>query len=657
MGLKAHLPTFGSYLILHNAVQNRYPFIECIKNALSFSNHVYVLECNSTDDTYERVYQEFKDTDNIILKRSTTEWDMNDTCIVGKKKQEARAMVQDDFCVYLDADEILAVKSRDALLSMVLNNSHANVFALPYITFFGDPYKVGNFKDAENYWRWKVFANKPNIGHGVHGKARKYDENGRLYLDKSISDGCELIDLKTLDVVSALLFMPPHYIQAGEQVRGVVKDEEIKTKCGAIISEVLNDFPLVCWHYGWVDFENKAINGLNYWTKTKSFKSGVTEHSGLFNQLTSIEVKQTQIDEWKRKATIPLRIREHPQIMKPTLTTNLKPKILNISLSSSGPYGVPKWGKSLFNVLNESYDIQHFAFEDYNTQVPPNAREFHKAESFIKFLNQTGADKDATIIFGDGFWAATYQGPARVVSVIHGLWAHPDREKWGDDGLRGERRELYRYQLEYFKKAKEMKHTLICVSPFIHRILKEEHGIDSILIPNAIDVDKFDKITGVNVAKTRPLILHGITSVNKGLDILPAIENHPLIKDAFDIASIDEIAKHLNVSKEETFKIADVAFLPTKWEASSYLLLECLANNLPICAYRAGILRCEPALARMDSVGVVVDDYDVDTFAKSIVDAYKNRLKYSCGRLFLKENGMTQKDWDDRIKKLIYEVL
>lgn len=649
--MKAKWPTFGAYVVLHNAETNGYPWRECIRTALEYCHKVYILEVDSSEEDVQAIYDEFNNEQRIVMKRLEGVWDMDDMTIVGRMKQTAREMVQEDYCIYLDSDEILKVQSYDLLVDLVLNNSHANVFALPYITFFGDPYHIANFKDMENFWRWKIFRNLPQIGHGIHGKARKYDEDGNLYMDKTISDGCELIDMNTLEVVPSVLFMPQHYVQAGQIYSQVPQTEDERAIVSTATSEVINQFPMVCLHYGWVDFQQKAENGIRYWTKTKAFKTGV-EHSRLFDGLDDEKIAE-KIAEWQEIDRLPLNIKEHPEIMKPRLASQLKPKILTVSLSNRGPFGVPKWNHLLKDAL-EDYDVQSFAFDEHVTNAPQNATEIQKAQSFIHWLRQSEYDKDAAVIFADGFWASTYDGPAKVVSVIHGLWSHPLRDKW-DDGLIEQRKELFEYQLDYYKKAKEMGHTLVCVSPFIHQILKEEHGIDSILIPNAIDQDFWDKVKILNMEKTRPLILHGITTANKGLDILSAIENHPLLKD-FDIASVDEIAAHADVPKAVAFKAADVAFLPTKWEASSFLLLECLANNLPIAAYRAGILNCRE-LSRIDQIGVILDDYDVDAFAKAIVEANENRTKYIFGRQFLQENGMTLDKWAADIKRLIFEVL
>jgi glycosyltransferase involved in cell wall biosynthesis len=661
--MKANWPSFGAYLILYNAEVSQYPWRECIRNALTFCDHVYILECNSEDDTYDRIVQEFSDVPNITLKRSETNWDMSDTLVVGKKKQEARSMVQTDYCVYLDADEILLCRDRNVLIDLVLHHPDAEAFCLPYITFFGSPYEVGSFENSENYWRWKILKNVPHLGHGAHGKARKYDGEGKVYIDKSISDGCEIINLETLEIVSSLMYFPTNYAKAGELYKSVPKSPDEKKIISTVFSEIINDFPLVCLHYGWIDFTNKVRNAKEYWTKTKAFKSGGVEHSRLFDGLSedainAFEGQEQQIKNtigaWKGMDTIALKVKKHPDIIRPKIGHLLKPKILNVALASTGPFGVPKWGHQLKYSLSD-YDVQTYAFNDYVTNTPPNAMEFHKAESFVKYIKQSKNDEDALVLFGDGFWAATYPGPAKVISVVHGLWSHPLRDKW-DDGLLEQRKQLFEYQLRYFRSATQMGHTLVCVSPFIHKVLREEHGIDSILIPNAVDLEMYDRVYITEMEKDRPLILHGITSDNKGLDILQQIENHPLIKDKFDIGSIDEISAHAQIPKMATFKAADVAFLPTKWEASSYLLLECLANNLPIAAHRAGILNCKE-LEHIDQIGVIVDDYEVDKLAEAIVEAYENSDKYRNGRNFVKANNMTLDKWSTSIKNLIYEVL
>jgi hypothetical protein len=659
--MKVKWPSFGAYIVFHNAETNGYPWRECVRNALEFCDKVYILEVDSSEEDINAIYEEFSDnTANVVLKHGKNEWDMNDKAIVGKMKQKAREMVREDYCVYLDADEILQIKNPSVLVDMVLNNPRADVFAVPYFTFFGSPNQIGNFKDAENFWRWKIFRNLPHIGHGIHGAARQYDSEGKLYMDKAISDGCEIINLNTLEVMRALMFMPPHYIEAGNLYRTAPTTAHEKAVITTMFSECINDFPIVCWHYGWINFEEKAKNALAYWTKTKAYADD-EEHSKLFagaptedDELTDEDYITTKMLEWSVLDTIPLHIREHPQVIKPKIAIQLRPKVLTVSLSAVGPFGVPKWNQALTEALSQ-YDVQNFSFNQYVANAPENANEAEKARSFIQWVQARKYDHEALVIFGDGFWASTYTGPAKVVSVIHGLWSHPLRDKW-DDGLIEQRKQLFNYQIDYYKKAKDMGHTLICVSPFIHKILKDEYGVESILIPNAVDLDFWDTINITSLEKDKPLILHGITSVNKGSDILKQIENHPLIKDRFDIGSIDEIAEHAGVHKAVAFKAADVAFLPTKWEASSYLLLECLANNLPVVAYRAGILNCTE-LQRMDSIGTIVDDYDVDVFAQAIVDTYENRIQYLCGRLFLQDNGMTTETWNERMRQLIYEVL
>ncbi len=650
--MKARLPTFGAYLVMHNAEKSGYPWKECIKSALAYCDKVYILESNSDDVDMTALQKEFATTHGVVVKRCADKWDMDDTAIVGKMKQRAREMVQEDYCIYLDADEILQFQGPETLVDLVLNHSGAEVISLPYITFFGSPYQIANFQDAENFWRWKIFKNSPHIGHGIHREAIKYDENGRVYMDKTMSDGCEIINLETLAIMPSLIFAPTAYLKAGDLYRTSPTDAKSKRTISQMFSEVLGSFPAVCYHYGWVDFNRKAQNALNYWTQTKAFKTGV-EHSRLFDGLEEDKVAE-KIAEWEAIDTIPLNVKGHPEIILPYISAQLKPKVLTVSLADSGPFGVPKWNRMLSDGL-PSYDVQRFAFDDHVSVFPSEAQEDHKAASFIQWIQTNGFDKNALTIFGDGFWASNYQGSAKVVSVVHGLWSHPIRDKW-DDGLLPERQRLSKIQLGYFAKAAQMGHTLICVSPFIHKILKDDYNIDSILIPNAIDLDFWDNIRISSIDTDRPLVLHGITSVNKGSDIIKAVEKHPLIKDKFDIGSIDEIAAHCDVPQEVVFKAADVGFLPTKWEASSYLLLECLANNLPIAAHRAGILHCTE-LEHMGDIGVIVDDYSVDTFAKAIVDAYENRMNYKMGRVFLQENGMTTHTWNERMKKLIYEVL
>jgi hypothetical protein len=199
-----------------------------------------------------------------------------------------------------------------------------------------------------------------------------------------------------------------------------------------------------------------------------------------------------------------------------------------------------------------------------------------------------------------------------------------------------------------------MGHTLICVSPFIHKILKEEHGIESKLVPNAIDPTKFQNtILMENASVEKPIILHGITSVNKGADILDEFKSK--IGTDFDVLSIDEVCQKYSCSKEYAYKLASVMFMPSKWEASSYLLLEALAAELPFVAYRSGVLKANPD--GIDTCGKVIDNYDVDEFVKACTEVIADNEAHHGFNEVLKKNRMTMSQWIDAVKLTIYEVL
>lgn len=674
--MKLKWPTFGAYLILYNAERSAYPWRETITSALSFCDKVYVLECRSDDDTAKEL-ESFRETledekERLVINTAEKEWDMDDMAIVGNRKQEARSKVTEDWCVYLDADEILEVKNRADLVDLILHNHHlGHVFSVPYITFFGSPYTIGNFKDCENFWRWKIFRNLDAIGHGVHKNARKYDEDGCMYFDKADSDGCELINIETLDIMPSIMFMPGEYGQAGQVYTEQHPDHPItKAQIGDIFTRTMNDFPVVCYHYGWIDFEAKANNALHYWTKTKAFRTGI-EHSELFDGLASkVEgevwidgggCKKAKLEEWRAKPTIAVHPIQHPPVIQEHIANLTKPRILNISLDKYVEAGVPAWGRQLETALSE-YEVVWYAFNGHAGNVPPEALENDKAEAFCKWIQEQGCDKDALVVFGDGFWASTYTGPARVVSVVHGLWSHPERDKW-DDGLLEQRQHLFAKQLEYYKNAEELGHKLICVSPFIHEILKEEYGIDTTLIPNAIDPKPFQEAELPEGFETdKPIIMHAITSVNKGKDIREAFRDHELIKDKFHVMRLDEVEEKFQLTKAQAFKAASVIWAPTKWEASSYFLLEALAAEKPIVSYNTGILRSKKVqktkLDLWDAGIRVVHTYDVNEFAHTVALAHMFAEKENTqGLEFLKRNKMLFSDWQAAMKQVVYEVL
>jgi glycosyltransferase involved in cell wall biosynthesis len=554
----------------------------------------------------------------------------------------ARSKCNGDYCWQIDGDEIVHEKDYDAINRIIANNQDVDIFDFGVVTFYGDLYHMA--VEGENWWKWRLSKNKPEIMHGVHKQARQYNTDGIMYFDKKVSDSCEYIDANTQEIYRHSMFVNPSVEQYRKACIENSSDVNLKAY-GSQLSRMANN-TICVYHYSWYDFERKFDNGHKFWSKSYAYRNNLNEHSNMFSDT---ENKSSVIESWNDKLKAPVNVVSHPQVMQSKLSSGMRPRIVNISLDRYGRGGVAVWGRFLEKHFNDDYEVVWYAFNDY-IGSDNNTIESEKARSFGKWLIDNEMLRGADTIFVDGFWGMSLPDDMPVISVIHGIWTHPTREVV-DDGLLKIRQFLFEKQLEYWRNT---SHKLVCVSPFVQRILKDEHGIETQLIPNVTYLDD----TFVPIEKTKPLILHGITAKHKGSDIL----NHIKCSDAFanfDIMSLDEAGKHFNVRKEWAMANADVLFAPSAWEANSYLLLEAMAFDIPIITYNTGLPNDGTGDARENPweempYGIRVNKYDKETYMSALMYFFDdNRSVVYQPKQWLIDNNYTISAWIDQMKEAI----
>ena len=644
--MKIKYPRISGYCILKDAISRKIPFEQSIRSFAPVCDEIIVFDFQSQDGTYERLREIMNDyAPKMIVYLSSEKWDSSRPDMFGYAKNIARSKCTGDWCLQFDGDEFLHEKDYDKILNLPLKYPDAKVLDFLVFTPFGEYNKFGIFKGSENYWKWRLTKNIPEIQHGVHGAARQYDINGNMFFSKEKSDSCEYIDKNTLQVMSHAPVFNPNIEIIYQQLLNNPNDRNLRNKFSVMFSNLIKE-NICVFHYSWFDFERKAENGINFWSNSYASKNNLGEHSNLF-QGTS---KEELIEKWKKLPVVDLLVDLYPKNWSEQIKR--KPIIVNISLDRNNDAGVTRWGKELEKLISNNYEFRWFAFNDYATGQ--SADESAKAKEFSTFLDKKGYLDGAKVIFADGFWGCGIPNDKPVISVIHGLWSDPERNKW-EDGLSHIRTKLLDAQIKYWT---ETKHRRICVSNFIQKRLKEKYNINSELLSNGIDYDDFarasmsDKVLDFKYDK--PIVIHGVTDYNKGTDIIIKLLDKA-DKDNIELIKIDEAKHKFGLSKEEVFAVANLVFMPSKWEANSYLLLEALVAQKPIVAYNCGILREHKE--DWNNLGKVVELYDADIMWIAIKEVLARPKSNFSINDFLTKNQYSLGQWRKHIMKLIGEYV
>lgn len=310
-------PLISGYVTTHNCIQQRYPFIECIKSLQAFCFEVCVVDGGSHDGTLEELVklarpevgdrldecverlragnEEFVGN-GLRVKVVRRNWkDPRFALFDGMQKAAARGMCTGEFCWQMDSDEI--VHEDDAhKIAMICQTFHpqADIISLPVIEYWGSRGKV---RVDVNPWKWRLSRNLPHITHGVPQALRRYDDEGRLFAAPG-TDGCDMIHTTTGEPLTHLSFYTPE--AHSTRVAALSGHPEALAMYEAWFNQIVATLPGV-HHYSWYDIGRKMRLYRNYWqahwsSLTNANVSDSVENNMMFD-LAWKDVTEQMIDE------------------------------------------------------------------------------------------------------------------------------------------------------------------------------------------------------------------------------------------------------------------------------------------------------------------------------------------------------------------------
>ena len=208
---------------------------------------------------------------------------------------------------------------------------------------------------------------------------------------------------------------------------------------------------------------------------------------------------------------------------------------------------------------------------------------------------------------------------------------------------------LFRSKIHKFLiiRALNNAYLITTVSNYSAKIIKNFTSTPIEIIPNVIDISKFDlKQTKEKHKRVVAGFLGGLDTQVKGLDILLKALNHLKNENLKVIIGGSgkllpyymELAKKLNVEDKceflglipaekryEFFKDLDFFILPSRHESFGLVLLEAMASGIPVLATRCG----GPEEIVEENTGFLVEKENPESLAKGIQKMIKNLSKFN----------------------------
>ncbi len=256
-------PTISGYTTTMNCIKQEYPFRQCIKSMLGFSNEVIVVDGGSDDGTWEELVRMSKEDERIIPIQNKINFEDPRFAYKsdGMQKAYARSKCSKDFCWQMDCDEVVHEDHYDKVIELCRNfPDNVTLISLPVVEFWGGPEKV---RMDINPWKWRLSKNLDHITHGIPGTLRKTDENGEIYAMQG-TDGCDYIHTETLDHIPHASF----YSQEAHNTKIAANagDLDAKNAYEQWFNNVVDQLPCV-YHYSWFDLKRKIRTYKNFWSK------------------------------------------------------------------------------------------------------------------------------------------------------------------------------------------------------------------------------------------------------------------------------------------------------------------------------------------------------------------------------------------------------
>lgn len=197
------------------------------------------------------------------------------------------------------------------------------------------------------------------------------------------------------------------------------------------------------------------------------------------------------------------------------------------------------------------------------------------------------------------------------------------------------------------RKKETLEHAkqLICVSNALAKDMKNNYGVDSVVIPNIVDLTEF-KYTPKQKTDTFRFLSAASVNYGKGFDVLVKAyakfledakdlstsgykDTHlTIMGDGPELNNIKELANYLGISDKITFTgsyvrsdfakelaKSDCFVLPSRSETFGIVYIEALATGTPVIATRCG----GPEDFVNDENGILVEVDDYKAFATAMV--------------------------------------
>lgn len=290
-------PTLSGYTTTYNCTSQRYPFLQCIRSMLEFCDEVCIVDGGSDDDTLAQLaglaypdasfaqtvdlqvlapsfaqntgfydfpdeFQEVKKDPRIKVRVIARDWNHPRFAVFdGQQKAEARKLCTSEFCWQMDSDEIVHPDHYKLIRELIgMFPKGVNLLSLPVVEYWGGYDKV---RMDVTPWKWRLSRNLPSITHGIPGALRLTDGEGNLY-SKEGTDGCDMIDANTLDVIPHLGFYDEKV--HGARMAALQGNPQALAAYQGWFNQIVENIPGV-FHYSWFDLPRKIRTYKGYWGK------------------------------------------------------------------------------------------------------------------------------------------------------------------------------------------------------------------------------------------------------------------------------------------------------------------------------------------------------------------------------------------------------
>jgi len=295
-----YVPKISGYLTTCNCIDQKYPYVECIKSLLDFCDEVVVLDANSNDGTRESLLNLQKNEPKLNIVPSKYSFRSNDerrfALNDGQFKAQARAICTGDILWQMDSDEIAPAGTRQKILDFYkVWPKTIDLVCLPVVEYWGSEDKV---RVDVNPWKWRMSRNTKEITHGVPRELRINDKDGNLLYAKQGTDGCDYVDPLTYTRTQHVSFYTEEAHNArmhalNGNVEALKAYEQWLQMCVATLPSVK--------HYSWIDIERKIKTYRDYWQahweSLYNIKQEDTAQNNMFfdkqwSEVTDIEIKE-----------------------------------------------------------------------------------------------------------------------------------------------------------------------------------------------------------------------------------------------------------------------------------------------------------------------------------------------------------------------------